>query len=39
MKRHGRAKAMGVLAAKIARTVFFMLKNNQPFDPARFYAA
>lgn len=38
VKRHGRPKAMGILAAKIARASFFMLKHHEPFDRTRFYA-
>jgi len=29
---------MSILAHKIGRTVYFMLKRNQAFDPARFLA-
>ena len=35
-KKHGRKKALGVLAAKLGRAVYFMLKRRQPFDRERF---
>jgi transposase len=36
-KRHGKGKALAVLAAKLARAVYFMLKREQVFDPDKFY--
>lgn len=36
VKRHGKAKAMGILAAKLARSVYYMLHRNTPFDMDRF---
>jgi transposase len=38
-KKHGRGKAMGVLAAKLGRAVYFVLKRKEPFDLNRFVAA
>jgi len=38
-KKHGRAKALSVLASKLGRAAFYMLKRGRPFDPERFYAA
>jgi len=38
-KKHGRGKAMGVLAAKLGRAAYFMLKRKEPFDLNRFVAA
>lgn len=38
-KKHGKAKALGILAAKLARAVYFMLKNEAVFDAERFFAA
>jgi transposase len=35
--RHGRGKALSVLAAKLARAVYFMLKRGHIFDPDKFY--
>ncbi len=35
--RHGKGKALSVLAAKLARAVYFMLKRAQVFDPDKFY--
>ena len=31
-KKHGKGKALSILAAKIGRAVYFMLKRNHPFD-------
>jgi len=36
-KKHGKGKALSVLAAKLARAVYFMLKRGQVFDPHKFY--
>jgi len=36
-KRHGKGKALSVLAAKLARAVYFMLKRGGVFDPHKFY--
>lgn len=35
-KKHGKKKALGVLAAKIGRAVYFMLKRRKAFDRKRF---
>ena len=35
-KKHGKAKALSILAHKIGRAVYFMLKRNQAFDSERF---
>jgi transposase len=35
--RHGKGKALSVLAAKLARAVYFMLKRGQVFDQNKFY--
>jgi transposase len=35
-KKHGKAKALSILAARIARTVFWMLKRKEAFDGKRF---
>ena len=35
-RKHGNGKALSILAHKIGRTVYFMLKRNQAFDPERF---
>ena len=37
--RHGKAKALTILAHKIGRAVYFILKRDQPFDMTRFLAA
>lgn len=36
-RKHGKAKAISILAAKIARTVYHMLRRKQAFDAARFW--
>lgn len=35
-KKHGKGKALSILAAKIARAVYFMLLRKHPFDEERF---
>ncbi len=35
-KRMSKAKALSVLAHKIGRCVYFMMKNNTVFDESRF---
>lgn len=36
-KKHGKPKAISILAAKIARTVYHMLRRRQAFDAQRFW--
>jgi hypothetical protein len=36
-KQHGKGKSLSVLAAKLARAVYFMLKRGHIFDPYKFY--
>ena len=38
-RKHGKAKSLSILAHKLGRTVYHMLKRQQAFDPARFLAA
>lgn len=35
-KKHGKAKSLSILAHKLGRAVYFILKRNQPFDMERF---
>jgi hypothetical protein len=35
-KKHGKGKALGVLAAKLGRAVYYMLQRHTPFDLKRF---
>ena len=35
--RYGKAKALSLLAQKLGRTVYFMLKRKEPFIEAKFY--
>ena len=32
-RKHGKGKALSVLAHKLGRSVYFMLSRNKPFDP------
>jgi len=34
--KHGKGKAMAILSHRLGRAVYFMLKNQVPFDPDRF---
>jgi transposase len=36
-RHHSKGKALAVLAAKLGRAVYFMLKRGQIFDPHKFY--
>ena len=38
-KKHGKGKAMSILAAKIGRGVYYILKRQEPFEEARFFGA
>jgi transposase len=37
-KRNGPGKALSILAARLGRATYFMLKNERPFDMERFVA-
>jgi len=37
--KHGKGKALSILAHKLGRAVYFMLKNRQGFDMKKFLAA
>jgi transposase len=37
-KRYGRGKALSILAARLGRATYFMLKHQRPFDLERFFA-
>lgn len=37
-RKYGKGKALSIFAHKLGRTVYFMLKRNQAFDPDRFLA-
>src|SRR3990172_6108138 len=37
-KRFGKGKALSILAHKLGRTVYFMLRRGKAFDPTRFLA-
>ncbi len=37
VSRYGKAKALSIIAQKLGRTVYFMLKHKEVFDPIRFY--
>jgi len=36
-KKHGKAKALGILAARLGRTVYRMLRHGTAFDAQRFW--
>ena len=38
-KKYGKARAMSLLARKIARAVYQMLKRKEPFDGVKFFAS
>ena len=38
-RKHGKAKALSILAHKLGRTVYHMLARDKPFDEERFFAA
>jgi transposase len=35
--RYGKSKALSIIAQKMGRTVFYMLKKKEPFDAVKFY--
>ena len=35
--RYGKGKALSIIAQKLGRTAYFMLKRKEPFDPKRFF--
>ncbi|OAI52308.1 hypothetical protein AYO44_04670 [Planctomycetaceae bacterium SCGC AG-212-F19] len=37
-KKHGKGKTLAILAAKLGRAVYHMLRKGQPFDAARFWS-
>lgn len=38
-KKHGKGRAMTLLARKIARTVYHMWKRKEAFDAVKFFAS
>ena len=38
-RKHGKGKALSILAHKIGRAVYYMLSRNRSFDEERFFAA
>ncbi len=38
-RKHGKGKALSILAARLGRTVYAMLSTGQPFDLERFLAS
>ena len=38
-KTHGKGKTLAILAAKLARAVYHLLRKQQPFDAARFWSS
>jgi transposase len=37
-KKHGKGKTLAILAAKLGRAVYHMLRKGQPFDAAKFWS-
>jgi transposase len=38
-KKHGKARALGALAARLGRTVYHLLRKREVFDSKRFFAS
>jgi transposase len=38
VNKYGKAKALSLIAQKLGRTVYFMLKRSEPFDATRFFS-
>jgi transposase len=38
-KKHGKGKALAILAAKLGRAVYHLLRKEEPFDAPRFWAS
>jgi transposase len=38
-KKHGKGKAMAIIAARLGRAAYFILKRGEPFDREKFYAS
>jgi hypothetical protein len=38
-KKHGKGKALSILAAKLGRAVYYMLLRRRPFELQRFVTA
>jgi transposase len=38
-RKRGKKKALSVLEAKIGRTVYHLMRKQQPFDPKRFFCS
>jgi transposase len=36
--KHGKSKALSILAAKLGRAVYHLLRKQRTFDPERFFA-
>ena len=36
VSKHGKGKALAILSHRLGRAVYFMLKNQEPFDPEKF---
>jgi hypothetical protein len=38
-KKHGKGKALSILAARLGRAVYVMLSRREPFDARKFLAS
>ena len=36
VSKHGRGKALAIMSHRLGRAVYYMLKNQMPFDQERF---
>jgi transposase len=39
LSKYGKAKALSIIAQKLGRTVYSILKHRQPFDPEKFFGS
>ncbi len=37
VKKYGKGKALSIIAQKLARSLYYMLKRKKPFDKTRFF--
>jgi hypothetical protein len=37
VKKYGKAKALSIIAQKLARVSYYMLKRKEPFDETKFF--
>jgi hypothetical protein len=37
VSKYGKAKALSIIAQKLGRTLYSILKHRRPFDPEKFF--